>query len=78
MSDPTEATTGRPRGEAAWIAHRDAVQARNAQAKRLGKARHDEWERTRDKVRRGRAARDEQRPEVARDEQRPEVARETP
>jgi hypothetical protein len=58
MSDPT---TSKPRGEAAWIAHRDAIQARNAEAKKTGKARHDEWERLRETNRRNVDAREERR-----------------
>ncbi|HEX6713891.1 MAG TPA: hypothetical protein VF066_10910 [Thermoleophilaceae bacterium] len=62
MSDPTESTSTRAlRGEAAWIAHRDAIQARNAETKKAGKARHDEWERLRTSNRRAVDAREEKR-----------------
>ena len=60
MSDPTEPSP-RPRGEAAWIAHRNAIQARNENAKKIGKARHDEWERLRTEARLAGDAREERR-----------------
>jgi hypothetical protein len=58
MSDPDGTTL---RGEAAWRAHREAVDARNQAAKRAGKARHDEWERLREAGRRASEAREERR-----------------
>jgi hypothetical protein len=58
MSDPDGTKL---RGEAAWRAHRDAVEARNAVAKQAGKARHDEWERVREAGRRATEAREERR-----------------
>jgi hypothetical protein len=61
MSDPDGSSTPRARGESAWLAHRDAVEARNAAAKRAGKARHDEWERLREANRRANQAREERR-----------------
>ena len=63
MSDPTEAVTDTKglRGEAAWKAHRDAIEARNNAAKKDGKARHDAWERTRETARRATDAREERR-----------------
>jgi hypothetical protein len=63
MSDPTEAApdTKALRGEAAWKAHRDAIEARNNAAKKDGKARHDAWERTRETNRRAVEGREERR-----------------
>ena len=63
MSDPTDPVTETKslRGEAAWKAHRDAIEARNTAAKKDGKARHDAWERTRETARRATDAREERR-----------------
>jgi hypothetical protein len=60
MSDPTEATPTL-RGEAAWKAHRAAIEARNDAAKKEGKARHDAWERMRETNRRAIDDREERR-----------------
>jgi hypothetical protein len=62
VSDPTDSTSTRGlRGEAAWIAHRNAIEARNAETKKAGKARHDEWERMRTSNRRAVDALEEKR-----------------
>ena len=68
MSDPDATTTPKPRGESAWLAHRNAVEERNAAAKREGKARHDEWERLRETSRRASEAREERRFLATRDQ----------
>lgn len=65
MSDPE---AGKPRGEAAWLAHRAAIDARNQVARQAGKARHDEWQRLREAGRRATEAREEQRFVAARRE----------
>lgn len=61
MSDDPTSTSSNLRGEAAWKAHREAIEARNTVAKREGKARHDAWERMRDTNRRAVDAREERR-----------------
>lgn len=61
MSDPTDESAPQLRGHAAWKAHRDAIDQRNAAAKRDGKARHDAWERMRESNRRSTEAREERR-----------------
>lgn len=61
MSDPTIGTASNLRGEAAWKAHREGIEARNQAAKKEGKARHDAWERLRETNRRAVDAREERR-----------------
>ena len=63
MSDPTDSSTPAQnlRGEAAWKAHRDAIEQRNSVARKEGKARHDEWERVRETNRRAVEGREERR-----------------
>jgi hypothetical protein len=61
VSDPTETPGKGLRGEAAWKAHRDALEARNAAAKKTSKAQHDAWEHTREANRRALDAREERR-----------------
>jgi hypothetical protein len=42
-----------PRGDAAWKAARDGVEARNAAAKKVGKENRDAFERAKEATRRG-------------------------
>jgi hypothetical protein len=55
MSEKTEETAKAPapRGDAAWKAARDGVEARNAAAKKEGKERRDNFERQKEGHRRG-------------------------
>jgi hypothetical protein len=55
MSDSPQDSPHMPalRGEAAWRAARDGVEARNAAAKKLGKEQRDSFERQKEAHRRG-------------------------
>jgi hypothetical protein len=55
MSDMTEKSehVPAPRGDAAWKAARDDVEARNAAAKKVGKESRDAFERAKEANRRG-------------------------
>jgi hypothetical protein len=52
VSDPEEKEAARPaaRGEAAWKAHREAIDARNDNARREGHERQDAWNELRRRV----------------------------
>jgi hypothetical protein len=59
MSDPDANDAERPaaRGDAAWKAHRDAIDARNDKARRDGRERQDAWNDLRRRVKAAEAAR---------------------
>jgi hypothetical protein len=63
MSDPTDTPTPKPalRGEAAWRAQRDSIEARNNEAKKQGQEKRAAFEQQREGARLAAEGREERR-----------------